>query len=312
MEAEQSPVDSEAALLDRFSAILSPQEAPAAEPAEQPEVVAEQPETEEEAPTDEVAEAKPEDDGFVELELEDGETVRVPQKLKDGYLRQSDYTKKTQEAAILQRQAQSVIEQQGLVAKFQEETREDQRELARIEAEIERYKSVEWQNLDTDTFIRTKHYLETLKEQRNEKEAAIKGKAESTQAEFQKFKQEQTSNAYTYLARHVKEWTPDSPVEREVTSFAQSAGITPEILAEVVRFYPAFGVFVHKAAQFDKLQSTKTDAVKKVQSAPPVVKPGAVTTSNAAQEQRYKRDRAELKKTGSTDALARLFAQRKI
>jgi hypothetical protein len=311
VDTEQSPVDSEASLLDRFSAILSPQEAPAAEETEQPEVVAEQPETDD-APADEAVEAKPEDDGFVELELEDGETVRVPQKLKDGYLRQSDYTKKTQEAAILQRQAQSVIEQQAVVSRFQEETREDQRELARIEAEIERYKSVDWQSLDTDTFIRTKHYLETLKEQRNDKETAIKGKAAETQAEFQKFKQEQTKNAYEYIARHVKEWTPDSDTEKEVASFAQAAGITPEILAEVVRFYPAFGVFVHKAAQFDKLQSTKTNAVKKAQSAPPVVKPGAVTTSNAAQEQRYKRDRQELKKTGSTDALARLFAQRKI
>ena len=66
-----------------------------------------------------------------------------------------------------------------------------------------------------------------------------------------------------------------------------------------------------KAAQFDKLQSTKTSAVASVQKAPPVVKPGAGTGQLASKERQYKDARASLKKNGNDlNAMARVFLMR--
>lgn len=54
-------------------------------------------------------EQPPVDDDHEEIEWEDGQKYRIPKALKDGILRRSDYTRKTQEAAETKRQAAARI-----------------------------------------------------------------------------------------------------------------------------------------------------------------------------------------------------------
>jgi len=303
---EQPETDSEAGLLERLGNALMP-EAPVEEAVEasQEEEVADSEQPEEEA-------AAPEDDGFVELELEDGETVRVPPKLKDGYLRQSDYTKKTQDLAALQKNAQSLMQQQALAAQFQEQTREDSQKLAEVQAELKRMKGVDWTTLDAETIWKTRAYVDNLKDQANDLEKSINTKKQGFQQQFTRNRAEAAKSAYDYISKHVKGWTPDSQTEREVASFASQYGIPPETLGEISVMFPGFAVLAHKAATFDKLQAGTGKAVQKAQKAPPVVKPGPVTSTQSAQSQKYKATRDELKKSGSLDAFQRALLQKGI
>jgi hypothetical protein len=299
MAQEQPAGDSEEGLLERLGNALAP-EAPVEEAIEasQEEEVAddEQPE--------EVEEAK--DDGLVELELE-GETVRVPPKLKEGYLRQSDYTRKTQELATLQKNATAALQQQALLTQYQQFTQQEQQELAQVQSELKRLKEVDWTGFDTETYIKTRGYIDNLKDKATDLEKSLGTKQQQLRQHLAQQRQQAAANAYDYISRHVKDWAPDSQTEQEVAKYVGSYGVPPEALAEVAVMFPGFAVMAAKASQFDKLQSSKGQAVEKVQKAPPVVKPGAVTSTNNAQQQKASDIRNRLKKSGDWKDAAALF-----
>lgn len=282
-----------------FAPETPPQETPAPQEAEQTDV---QPTTEEAA--DEQA---PEDDGYVDLELE-GEVVRVPPKLKEGYLRNADYTRKTQELAQLQKQSLAVMQQQELIGKFQQETKAEQKALAQVQSELERYKQIDWTNLDTETYIKTKGYIDQLKDKANDLNQELSQKAASVKSEIDKSRSTAAANAYDYIGKHIKDWTANSEVEKQVASYAQNFGVPPEALAEIAVRFPGFAVMAAKASKYDSLQEGVSKSVKTAQKAPPVVKPGAVTSN--ANETSYKKARLALKKSGSVEDAAALFYQR--
>ena len=303
---EQPQVDSNDDVMTRLGNFLVPPEPAEAAPAN------EQPQPQEEAPQTEDAqtqEAPPEDDGFVDLELEDGETVRVPPKLRDGYLRQSDYTRKTQEVAQLQKQALAASQNQLLIQEFNKATREEQSRLSQIQAQLNQAKSLDWSNLDTETYIKTRGYLDQLKDEASTIEKSLGEKANEVKQHIAKSRSTAAQNAYEYIQRHVKDWKPDSETEKDVAKYAGNYGVPPEALAEISVMFPGFAVMAAKASQFDKLQSGSKQAVQKAQKAPPVVKPGVAGTGNAARQADQK-IRAQFKKSGDVNDLARVLLSR--
>lgn len=307
METEQPSGDSDAGLLERLGNALVPDVGTS-----EPETQAVEASAEAEAPaqeTDEQPEAEA-DDGFVELELEEGEKYRVPQKLKDSFLRQSDYTRKTQEVATLQKQAQAVIEQQQLKAQFDNFTAEDQQKLNTVRAQIAQYKQVDWANLPIEDHFKYRAVLDQLKDQAQELEAGLKGKQQQFEQMLNGRRAQAAQQAYEYIGQHVKGFAPDSQVEREVAQAAVKHGMPVEAFAQIALMYPGFAVLAHKAKQYDELQSAKTTAVKAVQKAPPIIKPGAVTSTNTQAQQRYQKTRTQLKKSGDFKDAAALLLQR--
>lgn len=266
---------------------------------EQPEVQAE-----EEAPAEEAA--PEEDDGFVELEL-DGETYRVPPKLKEASLRWQDYTQKTQEVSALVKTVQANQRQQALVAQFQAQTSEDQQQLAQAKAELARFKNLDWTGLDTDTILKTRIHIDGLKDRIQEIEGGLNQKAQRIQQEFSQLRREAAKNAYEYIGKHVKDWTPDSATERDVAQYASRFGLEGEVLGELAVLYPGIAVLAHKASQFDKLQASRGQTAQKVKNAPPVVKPGAVAKTNTAAAQRARDLEGRFAKSGSKEDFARLL-----
>jgi hypothetical protein len=302
---EQPERDSEADVLQRLEGFFggeqaAPQEEEAAVEAQQPEVADDEQPAEQEAIT-------PEEPGLVELETESGKTYKVPLELKDGYLRHADYTRKTQEAAILQRQATVALEQQALQAQFQQATQSEQQRLSQIQAELQRFKTVDWTNLDTETYIKTRGYIDQLKDESQELERGIGGKAQQFQQRVSEMDRQAAANAYALIKRHVPDWTPDSPTEREVASYASNYGVPPEALAKVAKLFPGLAVMAHKASQFDRLQTSKGSAVQKAQKAPPVIKPGAVTSTNSAAAQKTRDIEGRFRKSGGLDDFAKLL-----
>lgn len=304
MTTEQPERDSEEGLLERLGDLLVPDAEPEA-------VEASPSETPDEQASEETAEAAPTED-LVDLETDDGEIVRVPQKYKDGYLRQSDYTRKTQEVAALQRQAQATLEQSRLVNQFNETTKQDQERLAQIKGELARYKAMDLTNLDTDQYIKARAYIDSLKEDSAEIERTLNQKAQQVQQEYARKRSEAARNAYEFISSKVKDWKPGSQTESEVASYAANNGIPSETLSELAVMYPGVAVALYKARQYDQLQSTKGAALQKAQKAPPVIRPGAVTSTQNAQVQKVKQARSDLKKTGSTQDLAKVLLARGI
>jgi len=246
----------------------------------------------------------PEDDSD-EIDWEDGQKYRVPKVLKEGLLRQQDYTRKTQELAELRRQAQVTMETGQALQQFQAATADEQRELSRVQADIERYKGLDWSSLDTDTYIKAKHQLDNLKERAGEIQQGLGQKAQ----QFSQWRQQQLQQALQsgeqFLRTSIQGWGDEA--RREVRTQVLANGYSEEELAQVID--PRFVKIAWKAAQFDKLQAGKQTALQSAQKAPPVVKPGA-SNQTAARESKYKDMRGRLKKSGDLRDAAALFAMR--
>ena len=296
---------SEAGLIERFAAALAP-EAPVQEQTAESSQAPEQ-ETQELPPqAEEVVEEAPEADpeeGYVDLTLEDGRTYKVPQELKNEFMHKSDYTRKTQELSILQKQATEALQQQALQAHFQQAIAPDLTKLQQLKSQAEQLRTADRSGWDTDMSVRALLALQQVEGEAKELEAKIGQASAQFQQHVAQKHAEQTRNAYDYIGRHVRDWKPDSKTEQEVADYANNYGVTPDALGRIANLYPGFAVMAYKAQQFDKLQSTKGQAVQKAQAAPPVVKPGAVTQSNTLKARAVKQARENVRKTGTVDAL---------
>lgn len=254
-----------------------------------------------------------ESDGFVELEL-DGETYRVPPKLaalKEGSLRQEDYTRKTQDLADLRKQVTLQAETQRQATEFRAATEKEHNELQSVTNQIELYKKLDWSAMDTNTMVVRRNELEMLKDQATDLQKGLDRKGKEFEHAINKRQSEMAANAYSYLGKHVQGWTPDSDIEKAIAKYVDAAGLPIDAFRNGTLAYPGVGVMAYKAMKFDELQASKGSTIAKVKSvAAPVVKPGAQTGQNAAVTKKYTEARASLRKSGSLEDAARLFVIR--
>lgn len=285
------------------------------QPEAAPEPEAEQPEAQQAQPEQDTPDAQEQEQAAPEGEAVeiDGEEYVLPPKLKakwdelqGGSLRQSDYTRKTQEVAELHKQAMTFVETTQAQQAFERSVASERDELAQVKHQIGLFKNVDWSNLEVAQHLNLRTQLETLKERAKEIETAIGGK----EREFAQWKDNKRKEAITsgqkYLQQTIKGWGAEAA--KEVANSVREVGYSQEEVDNILD--ARFVRLAWKAAQFDKLQSLKTEAVEKAQKAPPVVKPGASKGPGVANEQKYRDIRATVKKTGNVKDVARLLALR--
>jgi hypothetical protein len=308
LEPEQTTQDSEpveARLAAYFSAtpeVAKPEPA-ATEPV--------QAETDNATNDDEQPEAAPEDDGNDDFDV-DGNVYRIPRELKakvsewkEGHLRTQDYTRKTQELADLHRHAQLMAETIQHRQALDTETTKEREELSKVSADLQRYKEVDWSNLEVETYVKLKGQMDVLKERAQELKGALDSKATEFRTKAETNKKQAIEEGYKYLTKVIPNFNEDSV--KAARAAAKALGATDQYLDNILD--PVYVALSWKAAQYDKLQSGKSAAVASVQKAPPVVKPGA-SVPGAAADRKIKDARQSLKKSGSVDDFARVLIAR--
>lgn len=258
------------------------------------------PEPEQETPVEEQpAEAQgeettPETPTQEELEEIDyeGERYQVPKKLKDGFLRQSDYTKKTQEVAEARAFVALQVQHLQQEREFQNAVAPDMAALQQLEAAIKQYNGVDWSTLDTDTLVKTKHHLDTLKERKAEAEQAVQAKRGQFNQYVAKVQAEQAQKADEWLSKSIPAWSKPE-TKQEIAKAGLTEGFTEAEIAAVRD--PRYVKVLWKAAQFDKLQAQKNTVTKSAQKAPPVIRPGSVPVNQGPQAQ-YKTAVTEMRR----------------
>ena len=299
-DEQKSPVTVE----DRLSSYFSGE--PDAPQADEPQAAAET--QAEDAPTDDapVAEAEqPEagdSDGLEEIDI-GGEKYRVPPKLKESFLRQEDYTRKTQEVAEQRRQIIAVQQAQQMEAQFRQATAAEYQQLAQVDAQIAQYRNLDWANLSTEQHLEARRQMDTLKEQREQATRSLGAKAQQFQQWHREQQQTMLQNGMEYLRKAIPKF--DAEVVSGVKNYALGEGYTaPEI--DAVND-PRFVKLLWKAQQFDAIKAGTGKAVSQVAKAPPVIRPGASQGQGQVTQNRIKADRDRLRKTGNVDDAARLF-----
>ncbi|MFU2327741.1 hypothetical protein [Pseudomonas sp. NFX98] len=263
-----------------FAALLDP--LVAAEPGtEQPELPVE-PEVEAELePEVEPGDAEEPQTFTVKI---DGKEVEVSlDELKNGYQRQSDYTRKTMEAAEQRKTADA--ETQKAQQDRQQYAGELQRMAAQLEGVLEQQSQIDWNALleaDPVEYLKQQHLFQ-------QRQALYQQNTQERQNLAQQFQNEQAQAHQSYLAQQqedllakLPDWKDDAKAKAEKTAiskFLQEQGFGDEDISSIADHRHV--LIARKAMLYDQLIANAKVQAKKVQEAPQrVVKPGVTSNGN--------------------------------
>ncbi|RVI91820.1 hypothetical protein [Sinorhizobium meliloti] len=202
---------------------------------EQPETEAqasepegEQPEGEEGEPSADEPPAEPE---FAEIEI-NGKTYQVPAEIKDGYLMQADYTRKTQEVAEMRRSMEAKAAEIEQAFNMSQEVVEARATLLNIDNELSQFQNVNWEqyeNEDPMGAMSAWRRVQQLKEARSQ----IAGNLDQVQSQRNAAMEQETANRLRetreFAETKIPGWSPD--VDAKVTDFAvKELGLTLDTL----------------------------------------------------------------------------------
>jgi hypothetical protein len=215
------------------------------------------------------------DDEEVEFE---GKAYKVPKELKEALMRQSDYTRKTQEVAD-QRKA---VEERAQVLQQQERamagTFEKRVELKVIQDRLSQFEQIDWQGLaDSDPAQATK--LNIAYQQLQRQAQGVYGELQQAQQATEQLSQQQRQQMLVEAQKDLKQRIPNfgAKEQERIVKYAKDYGVTDEELRQVSDIAPnsKYLHILHDAAQWRALQAEKPKAMQKVAQAPQVVRPSA-------------------------------------
>jgi hypothetical protein len=209
-------------------------------------------------------EAEPTASPFEEVEYE-GETYQVPPKLKEAIIRQSDYTKKTQEVAD-QRRTMEVLQQEShitrLAEQFKTDTAQEHQQLQALEWALQQ--QIDWNSLSTEDALRAKLKLDGWRDQKTALEKSIGEKRQDWERKQHETYQKIVNDSLAVVAKKVPGWSPT--LAKKVTEHALSEGYTDHELRRA-NTDPRLAVTLWKAQQYDEARKSAQPAVAQAKAA---------------------------------------------
>jgi hypothetical protein len=310
MADEQPVADSTPSEIDRLTALLVSEEEVAGEAGEDQEVSGETDiEVADEVEADEGSEEveDPTEEPEEETEEEQPQTFEVDgqevslDELKLGYLRQSDYTRKTQAAAEQRKAAEA--QQQNYESSLQAL-------LAAAGADLSRFQNVNWEGLavqDPGQYQQAKAMYEQAQSTYN----LIRGQAESHMTQMQERAQaelkQRASESLGILKSTIPNWSND--LYYEIGDYAQKElGVSSDEFNNIADHRSITAMW--KAMQYDRAKTVTTE--KKVKASPQKTLSGSKADANKVNSsESYRKARDNLRKTGSMDAAVQALLNRK-
>jgi hypothetical protein len=209
-------------------------------------------------------EAEPE---TFDLEL-DGEVHTLPAALKGAFLRQADYTRKTQELAEHRRAVEA--ERQALAEHRRglEDHAGDRATLAALDRHLQDYATVDWDALAQADPGRAQALwagLQDTQAVRDQFASALMHRETRAQIEAAREAAEAMAATGRQLSQEIEGWSPE--VAHKLVEYAQAFGVTLEELAEAAD--PRLWKLLHKAYQAD--QAGQRETAERAQAVRPAV-----------------------------------------
>lgn len=318
----------------------SPEEAEPAEEPESEEDLAEEDEPTEEGQPDEEPESEDEVDPDAEDDADDdedsateeddseddaedddsdptyeiqGENVTLS-NLKNGYLRQQDYTRKTQELAENRKQFNEAAQQQVQTIKQERERLKNERE------QMQRYmqefmpQEPDWNALyqqDPSQYAAQREIWRTWQDRRNEIDQKLQQERQANQQQTQQASQQKLQQEMSKLTEALPEWKDTEKAQdekRRLLEWAPKAGYSQEELSSVVDHRDL--ITARKAMLYDELMERQGNQQPKSRrkKSPKTAKPGAKKRGNA-QSRKANNAKKRAKRTGKVQDAAAWMEQ---
>ena len=296
---------------------------PKAEPQPQPEEQEPAPEddaqadaselTQEDIPEDDVEPVQQEPGDAFEIvhngtqhKLSREETIKLAQQ---GF----DYTTKTQALAEKARAVEASLQRAAEIEQVVPFIANEQAQLQSFKSQLDQYEKVDWVQLASEQPLEYPKYraqYDLLVNEYNKTHHRLTQATNEVQRRRKEIQAQTLQQESAKLRELIPEWKSPERYQaeaKEIHSYLLSQGANPEAVAELS---DALAVSIaRKAMLYDKLLKSKGEKSKLLQTAPPVARPGAAQPPNAAARDQYQKLRQQVKKTGSVDDAARLFAR---
>lgn len=278
------------------------------------------PEAKEEAETEEVSDDQTEeseeteaDDDSEDMEF-DGETYKVPKKIREAVLRQQDYTKKTQEVAEQRRQVEETAKFLQVQAQIQQAQFEKAVEVRQLANQAQEYEKLDWQALaqqDPAQAMALQMQYQTLQRSLQAKAQELQGIGHQAQQLTAQQRQTLAAKGGEAIKSKLPNWGPE--LQSAIAKNIKGYGYSESEIAEV--YDPRLVEMAHDAMQWKKLQASKPAIAKKTSAAKPLVKATGRSFEKSQDASRVKDLQARARKSGRPDDveahLEALIAQRK-
>lgn len=232
----------------------------------------------------------------------DGEELEVTlEEARLGYMRQSDYQRKTQDVSKQRTEAQEQARQAIETAQRQYASNLQLMEQAIVKAYLPELTSANWQQLKTENpqeYIRLTeraNYMQQALQQIQQEQAKLRTEQEKSFGE-------KRAQAIEQARTKVKELIPDWSDSLQKTLFnagVEQYGFTAEEMSSVMD--PRVVRVIHDAVQFQKLKTQKPLVEKRVAEAPRVMKPGAKPNPGEQARAEDSKLKERLRKSGGKD-----------
>ncbi|MCZ7480553.1 hypothetical protein [Rhizobium rhizogenes] len=205
----------------------------------------------------EIAPAEPE---HVEIEF-DGKTYNVPAELKDKFMMQADYTKKTQETAVIKKEQEQLREEAAAIFQSSKDFIEANAVMMNLDSQLQQYQSIDWQQLEqADPVAAMSHWrqFQQLQGQRQQVAQYLQNAEGERSAKAEQEIANRLRQTAEFAQREITGW--NQQVDEEVTKFATDFGFTAEQLRASMT--PQIYKVLHRAMLGEKLLQQQKTAPK--------------------------------------------------
>tara|TARA_R110000824_G_scaffold117226_1_gene269097 strand:+ start:514 stop:1407 length:894 start_codon:yes stop_codon:yes gene_type:complete len=192
----------------------------------------------------------------------EGKDYEVPTALKDALLRQSDYTRKTQEVSDQRKALQEQAAEMAEIIQLRDQQFDQAAAIKALDQQIHAYDQVDWQALmaeDPEAFQRLDFEKRTLKDQRD----AVNQQLHQKSAEASQVQHAQLAKAAektrAELTKEFDDWSPE--LEESMAQYAISQGVPERQLRTTVDK----GVLkiLYDAHKYDEIRRKRAAATSK-------------------------------------------------
>ena len=312
-----------------LSLLDSEEETPEKEEAQPTEVEESQPEEEDESledGTEEEEESEEDEEESEETDEEDEEELYLVKvdgeehgvtldELLNGYSRQSDYTRKTQELSSEKKEMEELhktytSEIQQIQAERQQYMENLQQIIEGSASEMAQFTNVDWKELkesDPIEYVTKREELREAQEKvqnlKNHREAARQKQAADTEAMRKSLMKEEHGK----LVSALPEWgdtKKQAKLASDIKSYGLSQGFTDEELGSLIDHRSVLVLI--KALKYDTMQSSDVKA-KKLKNKPTVIRSGKGRSSSQAEKGKRTAQMKRLRGTGQIDDASALL-----
>lgn len=218
-------------------------------------------------------EATSEEAALAEIEW-NGKKYSVDPELREAFMKNEDYTRKTQELAEQRRaydHAAELARNAQIERQFSDSIRPEQQEISVIDAYLQQMGKLNWQSMSTEDILRNKIEIDNVRERRAALEKSVTDKRDKFNQDIQARISELRGKAREMASKSIKGFSEDA--EKSMREFAKAEGLT-EAEVDNVLLDPRSFRLIWKAMQFDKVQQNAKPATQAVKG---VLKPGAAS-----------------------------------